>query len=131
MRRSLRAAVAVAGVVAGVVAGSAVATPAYADPGKSPQWITLVGTCDGVPVVMTDPPGPGPTAFNTATGRVGIGRVFQGINTVTGEIAFEDVYGSALEHANQNVATCDFPVPPEFSPDGTANWVFRVIGFFH
>jgi hypothetical protein len=25
---------------------------------------------------------------------------------------------------------CDFPVPPEFSPDGTTSWIFRVTGFF-
>jgi hypothetical protein len=36
----------------------------------------------------------------------------------------------ALEHANQSVVTCEFPVPPELSPDGTTNWIFRVTGFF-
>ena len=40
-------------------------------------------------------------------------------------------FGSALEHANQDITTCNFPVPPEFGPDGKTNWVFRVTGFFH
>jgi hypothetical protein len=114
-----------------VVAALGVPATAHADPGMSSQWITLTGTCDGTPAVYTDPPGPGPTAFNLATGRVGVGRLFQGINIVTGEIAFEQEYGTALEHANQEIAVCDFPIPPEFSPDGTTNWIFRVTGFFH
>jgi hypothetical protein len=127
MKPGIRAAV--AGSV--IVAALAVPATAQAEPGKSSQWITLVGTCDGVPAVVTDPPGPGPTGFNTATGRVVVGRIFLGVNIVTGEVAFAQEYGTALEHANQDVTTCDFPIPPEFSPDGTANWVFRVIGFFH
>ena len=49
----------------------------HATPGKSPQWITLSGTCDGVPTVVLDPPGPGPTAFSTLTGKMGVGRLFQ------------------------------------------------------
>jgi hypothetical protein len=104
---------------------------AHATPGASAQWTTLTGTCDGVPAVVYDPPGPGPTAFSTLTGKMGVGRLFQGINTVTGEIAFQDEYGTALEHANQPIVVCDFPVAPDASPDGTANWVFRVYGFFH
>jgi hypothetical protein len=127
MRPSIRAAV--VGIV--VVAALSVPAAAYADPGKSPQWITLTGTCAGVPAVFTDPPGPGPTAFNLATGRVGVGRLFQGINLVTGEVIVFGEYEASLEHANQPIAVCDFPIPPEFSPDGTANWVFRVTGFFH
>jgi hypothetical protein len=35
-----------------------------------------------------------------------------------------------VEHANQPVVTCEFPVPPELSPDGTTNWIFRVTGYF-
>jgi hypothetical protein len=102
----------------------------HATPGKSPQWITLSGTCDGVPTVVLDPPGPGPTAFSTLTGKMGVGRLFQVIYLPTGEVVSQDEYGVALEHANQPIATCDFPIPPEFSPDGTGNWLFRVTGFF-
>lgn len=40
-------------------------------------------------------------------------------------------YGSALEHANQPIVRCDFPIPPDVSPDGTSDWLFRVTGFFH
>ena len=101
-----------------------------ATPGKSPQWITLSGTCDGTTAVVLDPPGPGPTGFSTLTGKMGVGRLFQGIYLPTGEVVFEDEYGVALEHANQPIVTCDFPVPPEISPDGTSNWLFRVTGFF-
>jgi len=104
---------------------------AHADPGKSPQWFTLTGECGGVPAVMTDPPGPGPTAFNLATGRVGIGFLFESVYMPTGEVVQSEGMGNALEHANQDITTCNFPVPPEFSPDGTTNWVFRVTGFFH
>ena len=103
---------------------------AHATPGKSPQWITLTGTCNGVPAVVLDPPGPGPTGFSTLTGKMGVGRLFQLIYEPTGEVVSEQEYGSALEHANQPVVACDFPVPPEASPDGTANWIFRVTGFF-
>ena len=101
-----------------------------ATPGKSPQWITLAGTCNGVPAVVLDPPGPGPTGFSTLTGKMGVGRLFQWIYLPTGEVAFQDEYGTALEHANQQIATCEFPIPPEVSPDGTTNWLFRVTGFF-
>ena len=107
------------------------ASSGHATPGKSPQWITLLGTCDGVPAVVLDPPGPGPTGFSTLTGKMGVGRLFQGIYVPTGEVVFQDEYGVALEHANQPIVTCDFPVPPDQSPDGTANWLFRVTGFFH
>jgi hypothetical protein len=62
---------------------------------------------------------------------MGVGRLFQTIYAPTGEVVFQQEYGSALDHANQPVVTCDFPVPPEFSPDGTTNWIFRVTGFFH
>jgi len=103
---------------------------AQATPGKSPQWISLTGTCDGVDAVVLDPPGPGPTAFSTLTGKMGVGRLFQSIYVPTGAVAQQQEYGSALEHANQPIVTCDFPVPPEFSPDRTANWLFRVTGFF-
>lgn len=51
-------------------------------------------------------------------------------NRFRGEIAFRQEYGTALDHANQPVVTCDFPIPPEASPDGTSNWDFRVTGFF-
>lgn len=101
-----------------------------ATPGKSAQWSLLVGTCDGVPASVADPPGPGPTGFRLDIGRMGVGRLFEGVNIVTGEVAFRDEYGQALEHANQPVVTCEFPVAPESSPDGTSNWVFRVTGFF-
>ena len=107
------------------------ASAGHATPGKSPQWITLTGTCDGVPAVVLDPPGPGPTGFSTLTGKMGVGRLFQGIYLPTGEVVFQDEYGVALEHANQPIVTCDFPVPPDRSPDGTSNWLFRVTGFFH
>src|SRR5262249_935159 len=104
---------------------------AQATPGKSPNWIGLTGTCNGVPATVLDPPGPGPTGFSLLTGKMGVGRLFQGINIVTGEVAFQQEYGSALEHANHPIVTCDFPVPTDRSPDGTANWIFRVTGFFH
>ena len=55
----------------------------------------------------------------------------QGIYVPTGEVVFQDEYGVALEHANQPIVTCDFPVPPDRSPDGSSNWLFRVTGFFH
>jgi hypothetical protein len=104
---------------------------AQATPGKSSQWISLTGTCDGLPAVVLDPRGPGPTGFSTLTGKMGVGRLFQSIYIPTGEIVFQQEYGSALHHANHPLVTCDFPVPPERSPDGTTNWLFRVIGFFH
>jgi hypothetical protein len=107
------------------------AAGASAEPGKSPQWtLTLVGTCDGQPATVIDPPGPGPTGFSLTSGKMGVGRLFEGINTVTGEVVVFGDYGQALDHANQPVVTCDFPVPPDQSPDGTANWVFQVTGFF-
>ncbi|MGW5239327.1 hypothetical protein ACWEOW_10380 [Monashia sp. NPDC004114] len=118
-------------VGAALVAVVATAGTAHATPGKSPQWtLQLVGTCNGVPAVVIDPPGPGPTGFSLNDGRMGVGRLFEGVNTATGEIAFADEYGVALEHANQPITTCEFPIPPALSPDGTANWVFRVTGFF-
>jgi hypothetical protein len=80
---------------------------------------------------MTDPPGPGPTAFNLDTGRVGIGFLFETVYIPTGQVVQSEGMGSALEHANQDITTCNLPVPPEFSPDGTTNWDFRVTGFFH
>jgi hypothetical protein len=117
-------------LAAGVVAAGAL--PASATPGKSPQWtLALTGTCDGVPAVVIDPPGPGPTGFSTLTGKMGVGRLFQGVNIVTGQIVQIDEYGTALEHANQDITVCDFPVPADVSPDGTTNWLFRVTGFFH
>jgi hypothetical protein len=122
-RLAVPAAVAIVGLV---ISSSA----AQATPGKSPQWTTLAGTCNGVPAVVLDPPGPGPTGFSTLTGKMGVGRLFQVVYVPTGEVVFEQEYGSALEHANQPVVTCDFPVSPEVSPDGTANWIFRVTGFF-
>src|ERR671938_1224246 len=91
---------------------------AGASPGNSAQWTALAGTCDGVPAVILDPPGPGPTGFSTLTGKMGVGRLFQGIYLPTGEVVFQDEYGVALEHANQPIVTCDFPVPPDRSPDG-------------
>ncbi len=118
-------------IVLSLVAALSVPATAYADPGKSPQWFTLTGECGGVPAVMTDPPGPGPTAFNLATGRVGIGFLFQSVYVPTGEVVQSEGMGSALDHANQDITTCNFPVPAAFSPDGTTNWVFRVTGFFH
>jgi hypothetical protein len=108
------------------------AAAAHATPGKSPQWtLALTGTCDGVPAVVLDPPGPGPTGFSTLTGKMGVGRLFEWVYAPTGEVAMSDEYGQALDHANQSITTCDFPIPPEFSPDGTTNWIFRVTGFFH
>jgi hypothetical protein len=121
------------GIVPALAAGAMLLFPSAggATPGKSPQWtITLTGTCDGVPAVLIDPPGPGPTAFNTVTGKMGVGRRFQWIYIPTGEIVFQDDYGVALDHANQPNVTCDFPIPPDVSPDGTTNWLFRVTGFF-
>ena len=109
--------------VVGLLPGAASATP-----GKSPNWITLTGTCDGQPAVISDPPGPGPTGFSLATGKMGVGRLFQWFDN--GELVMQDEYGQALEHANQPIVTCDFPIPPNVSPDGTADWVFRVTGFF-
>jgi hypothetical protein len=126
-RRSRRFAAAAAVAVVGLLLYS---SAAHATPGKSSQWITLTGTCDGIPTVVLDPPGPGPTGFSTLTGKMGVGRLFQSIYAPTGEVVFQQEYGSALAHANQPVSTCDFPVPPEFSPDGTTNWIFRVTGFF-
>jgi hypothetical protein len=120
-----------AGALSVVVAGVLVATPAAATPGKSPQWTVLVGTCGGVPATVIDPPGPGPTGFSTLTGKMGVGRLFEAVNTRTGEIVVFGSYGTALEHANQPIVTCDFPVPPDVSPDGTSDWLFQVTGFFH
>jgi hypothetical protein len=106
------------------------AASAHATPGTSPQWTTLTGTCGGTTAVVLDPPGPGPTGFSTLTGKMGVGRLFQAIYLPTREVAFQQEYGVALEHANQPTVTCDFPVPPDQSLDGTANWLFRVTGFF-
>ena len=115
----------------GVVTGLSIAAPAAATPGKSPQWtVVLVGTCDGVPATVIDPPGPGPTGFSTLTGKMCVGRLFEAVNTRTGETIVFGSYGCALEHANQPIVTCDFPVPPDVSPDGTSDWLFRVTGFF-
>jgi hypothetical protein len=115
-----------------VATGILFATTAAATPGKSPQWtLVLVGTCDGVPATVIDPPGPGPTGFSTLTGKMGVGRLFQAVNTQTGETIVFGSYGNALEHANQPIVTCDFPIPPDVSPDGSADWLFRVTGFFH
>jgi hypothetical protein len=118
-------------VPAAALVGLAIfAAAAEATPGKSPNWSTLAGTCGGVPAVVLDPAGSGPTAFSTLTGKMGVGRLFQWIYLPTGEVAQTDEYGVALDHANQPIVTCDFPIPPEFSPDGTTNWLFRVTGFF-
>lgn len=127
MRKTLLTAAATGVLVAGLLASGG---PASATPGKSPNWILLVGECGGVPTTIADPQGPGPTGFNTNTGKMGVGRVFQQVYAPTNQVVFSQEYGSALEHANQPILTCNFPVPPEFSPDGTANWIFRVIGFF-
>jgi len=119
-------------VAIAVAAGILMAAPAAATPGKSPQWtLVLVGTCDGVPATVIDPPGPGPTGFSTLTGKMGVGRLFQAVNTRTGQTMVVGSYGSALEHANQPIVTCDFPIPADASPDGTSDWLFRVTGFFH
>lgn len=119
-------------VALGIGTAILLATPAGATPGKSPQWtLVLVGTCGGVPATLIDPPGPGPTAFSTLTGKMGVGRLFEAVNTRTGETVVFGSYGTALEHANQPIVTCDFPVPTESSPDGTADWLFQVTGFFH
>jgi hypothetical protein len=115
---------------AAVTALLATVPAAQATPGKSAQWISLTGTCDGVPATILDPPGPGPTGFSTVTGKMGVGRLFESVYAPTGQVVFSQEYGSALEHANQPITTCEFPVPPAFSPDGTANWIFRVTGFF-
>ena len=115
-----------------VITSVLIVTPAAATPGKSPQWtVVLVGTCDGVPATVIDPPGPGPTGFSTLTGKMGVGRLFDAVNTRTGETILFGSYGTALEHANQPIVTCDFPVPPDASPDGTSDWLFQVTGFFH
>ena len=103
---------------------------AQATPGKSLQWSAISGTCDGTTTVVLDPPGPGPTGFATLTGKMGVGRLYQSIYAPTGEVVFQEEYGVALEHANQQTVTCEFPVPPDLSPDGTTNWLFRVTGFF-
>src|SRR5919202_119109 len=119
--------------LAATVVTALLMSPAWADatPGHSRQWSTLTGTCGGTTTVVLDPPGPGPTGFSTLTVKMGVGRLFQGIYVPTGEVVFQDEYGVALEHANQPIVTCDFPVPPDRSPDGTSNWLFRVTGFFH
>ena len=125
--RSTLISVAVAGAL--LAAGVSAASPASAVPGKSPNWFQLVGECNGVPTVITDPPGPGPTAFNLATGRVAVGRLFESVYAPTGQVIESQEYCRALEHANQPIFECDFPVPPEFSPDGTTDWIVRVTGF--
>jgi hypothetical protein len=79
--------------------------------------------------VVLDPPGPGPTGFSTLTGKMGVGRLFESIDP-DNNVVFAQEYGAALEHANQPIVTCEFPVPPEVSPDGRAGWLFRVTGFF-
>jgi len=76
------------------------------------------------------PPGPGPTGFSTLSGKMGVGRLFEAVNTRTGETIIFGSYGGALEHAHQPIVRCDFPVPPDVSPDGTSDWLFRVTGFF-
>jgi hypothetical protein len=102
---------------------------ASATPGKSPNWIALVGECDGVPTTILDPQGPGVTGFNTTTGKMGVGRLYEAINTATGETILIDEYGKALEHAHHASVTCQIPVPADQSPDGTTNWIFQVTGF--
>jgi hypothetical protein len=125
-RTKLLAAACTAAAVVALSPGGASATP-----GKSPQWVlTLVGTCDGHPATIIDPPGPGPTGFDLTTGKMGVGRIFTAFNTVTGAVAFRDEYGRAVDHAHQPIVTCDFPIPPDRSPDGTGDWVFEVVGFF-
>src|SRR5436190_3894171 len=79
-RRSRRFAAAAAVAVVGLLLYS---SAAHATPGKSSQWITLTGTCDGIPVLVLDPPGPGPTGFSTLTGKMGVGRLFQSIYVPT------------------------------------------------
>lgn len=75
-------------------------------------------------------PGPGPTGFGALTGKTGVGRLFQGRHVATGGVVFQDEHRTALEHAHQPVVTCDGPIPPAASPDGTADSIFRVTGFF-
>jgi hypothetical protein len=127
MTRTMRSAAAAAAALAGLLVNS---PAAHSTPGKSPQWISLTGTCGGVPAVVLDPSGPGPTGFSTLTGKMGVGRLFEAVYAPTGEVVDQQEHGAALEHANQPVVTCEFPVPPELSPDGTTNWIFRVTGFF-
>ena len=112
----------------GVVTGLSIAAPAAATPGKSPQWtVVLVGTCDGVPATVIDPARPGANRVQHAVRKDGRGAA---VNTRTGETIIFGSYGGALERAHQPIVRCDFPVPPDVSPDGTSDWLFRVTGFF-
>lgn len=76
----------------------------------------LHGTCGGESVVMVDPQGPNPVAFESESGRVGVGHEFFGINLDTGEIVFHEVYGHGVDKSE--LVQCDFP-SDETLPDGT------------
>jgi hypothetical protein len=111
-----------------VIAAPAVAMPSTA--GATPintNTIYLTGECGGTPVVMADPSS-GPSAFVLASGKPAVGRIFRLIYTPTGEVAFEDAYGKS--YANQTLTRCNFPVPADVSPDGSANWLFQVEVWF-
>jgi hypothetical protein len=61
---------------------------------------------------------------------MGVGRLFESVDP-DNHVVFQQEYGVALEHANQPIVTCEFPVPQDLSPDGRPGWLFRVTGFFH
>jgi hypothetical protein len=111
-----------------MVAALAVAMPSTA--GATPintNTIYLTGECGGTPVIMADPSS-GPSAFVLASGKPAVGRIFRLIYTPTGEVAFEDAYGKS--YANETLIQCNFPVPADVSPDGSANWLFQVEVWF-
>ena len=115
-------------LLAVMVAAPAVALPSTA--GATPintNTIYLTGECGGTPVVMADPSS-GPSAFVLASGKPAVGRIFRLIYTPTGEVAFEDAYGKS--YTNQTLTRCNFPVPADVSPDGSANWLFQVEVWF-
>jgi len=115
-------------LLATVIAAPAVAMPSTA--GAAPintNTIYLTGECRGTPVTMADPSS-GPSAFVLASGKPAVGRIFRLIYTPTGEVAFEDAYGKS--YANETLTRCNFPVPADVSPDGSANWLFQVEVWF-
>jgi hypothetical protein len=103
--------------------GAAVGAGAMPTNGKT---LYITGSCDGIPVTLADQSS-GPSAFNLADGHVGVGRVFRVVYRPTGEIVEEDHYGPA---DTKPLVHCVFPIPPEFSPDGTADWDFVVDAWF-
>jgi hypothetical protein len=115
-------------LLAMLIAAPAVAMSSTA--GATPintNTIYLTGECGGTPVIMADPSS-GPSAFVLPSGKPAVGRIFRLIYTPTSEVAFEDAYGKS--YANQTLTQCNFPVPADVSPDGSANWLFQVEVWF-